>query len=280
MKRLKSNFWKDWIFTLFIIIISLVFILLPFVWKDSEKVSYFGNIGGATLGIIGAYLVMRYQINREREQAEEEKQPLLVTGIVEGNKLPFQFGKDLHTNLKPLSSKEPFSDVTIDLINGGTTPIFNLKCILNIPDLKEQVAEYSKYNNNKASLKFSDNLKEMEMFSYTFRNEENKKNIFWQIQRIEGDSFMVIMPGMKESVHLPSSFILLMSFWISNIYSNTGDVKTTYLDIELHYQDYKLNDKCETIRIYQSKCGLVSNVNTTSGLTSVSFTLDSKKLLN
>ncbi|MBP1043818.1 hypothetical protein I6N95_22570 [Vagococcus sp. BWB3-3] len=216
-KRLICTLMVFLAFTvLFTLIIGIVMKIprLPFIGGSEEGwLGYWGGTLGSLIGIMGAYLVMKEQLNVEKEQEEKERDPILTLGKGEAITLERYL-------LNPEVIKVP-------IINGGQTPVFNVKISYVI--LKETLS-----NTGKDEIDISNNF-----FSFDIDKIHVMMASSTEIQYIS-----VLMPGEKQNVNLGKSISQLYFYHMDNI--DKSEIEHNYEDFKiqiiLEYQDYK-NEK-------------------------------------
>lgn len=186
---------------------------LPFIGGSEEGwLGFWGGALGALIGIVGAYLVMREQINVEKKQKEEELNPILTLG--KGDMVSLEH---------PIQNSNLIS---IPIINGGQTPVFNLRVSYVI--LEETLLNVEK-NEDKKNI--SNNF-----FSFDDGDARIMMPTTTEIKYIS-----VLMPGEKQEIDLGMGVSHFYFYYVEN--TNKNEINRVFntfnIKIVLDYQDYK-----------------------------------------
>ncbi|URZ86806.1 hypothetical protein [Floricoccus penangensis] len=224
MKKYLSDIWKNWrttikiiggillgvIFSALIVGIMMKIPKLPFIGGDEDGwMGFWGGILGSLFGVLGAYLVMVTQINVEKSLKEEENNPILILGKGDYVRLKNEYNNAIET-------------ICLPIINGGKTPVFNLKISYLITD--------------EVSMRISDSNLFNDFIEYKDEYESTMVRRKREFQYIS-----ILMSGKSENIKLP--YIINNVYWkyIESIKNDVTDEKDFdfKMKIILEYQDYK-----------------------------------------
>ncbi|WP_161840992.1 hypothetical protein [Candidatus Enterococcus huntleyi] len=208
---------------LFILFISLMLVALfigiimkiprlPFIGGSEDGwFGFWGGILGSLMGVIGAYFVMKEQLNVEKKEQEKKLRPIITLGKGHYTTLTEEL---LETEL-----------LKIPIINGGQTPIFNITL---------------KYDFINEELLTQDTNEKIELNGDWFTIGSNM--IFAKSHEMA--YLPVLMPG-EHSVIACSSIVSEIFFYCmkdikKSEYRNIKDLKFKIL---LDYQDYNNENK-------------------------------------
>lgn len=185
----------------------------PFIGGSEEGwLGFWGGALGSLIGIMGAYLVMREQINVEKKQKEEELIPILTLGKGDLVKLE-----------RPIQNSKLIS---IPIINGGQTPVFNLR-------ISYVILEETLLNVGKSEDK---NTVNNDFFSFDDSEAKIMMPTTTEIKYIS-----VLMPGEKQEFDLGSGMSHFYFYYVEN--TNKNEINRVSNDFKikmvLEYQDYK-----------------------------------------
>lgn len=221
MKDLKKKITNNKVIITYItisIIITYTLMNLPSIFKGgvtSDWIGFWGNLVGSFLGILGAFIVVKYQLREEKKKDLEEKKPKLIIGVENYKNKKIKPGYDLGDEDTKLNYRNKLSKITVPLINGGLTPVFNLKFYYEIVDYNEVFSYYEEYsdeNEMEVRRDFHDS-------KYKLMIAEKYSDSIYSIYS-RTDDVSVIMPGEKIDLNMPKVFIQLIKFYFSNIYTN------------------------------------------------------------
>lgn len=235
------------------------------------SISWDGVLGliGALIGVFGAYLVMRHQIKKESEQViqteKREKEPLVVPGISNIKDLKFEIGRDLVQNGRYFHELKRFSGVTVPIINGGTTPIFDVRYHYELENLEEFSNIFSKDQSPKDSnpkayfeMKTKSNLKNdrnhpknWHEFSYRYKYIKGEiEHGRWVNEMIlpYSDVLSVILPGEIGNINLPKFITMVLSYYfemydIFYFSDEDSDRITPIIKVNIRYKDYEMVER-------------------------------------
>lgn len=186
---------------------------LPFIGGTEEGwMEYWGGILGSLFGVLGAYLVMKAQIDTEKKERAKELSPILALG--QGDEILIDLNSDEENKLM------------IPLINGGQTPVFNIEISVVIPDrLSELISDESTSS----------------MFTF-FCIRKNGKQTFHIRKTIQTSYISILMPGEKQDIILSSILNpIFIAFFKKNTTAEAFD--NFSLKFLINYQDYKSENK-------------------------------------
>lgn len=186
---------------------------LSFIGGTEEGwMEYWGGILGSLFGVLGAYLVMKTQIDTEKKEREKELSPILALG--QGDEI-----------LIDPNSDEAYK-LMIPLINGGQTPVFNIEISVLIPDrLLELISDESTSSS-----------------STPFCIIKNGKETLYIRSTIQTSYISILMPGEKQDIILSS--ILNHIFIAFFKKSTTAEAFNNFsLKFLINYQDYRSENK-------------------------------------
>ncbi|MFP3931307.1 hypothetical protein U8V08_10270, partial [Enterococcus faecium] len=195
-------------------IIGTLLMCLPKLWEFDGTpdgwLGYWGGVIGALFGVIGAYLVMNEQIKYDKEQKKLEKEPVIIPGSSEKEKFDLEPGKEISSDPSYFHEIRHFTNLSIPLINGGTTPIFDIEYYYEFDNEDELAKEYDGRLNTKYNypqLRFiSDTTNSEKNYTiemcYEYMNGKGVKVLKRDKEKVLAftDSESVLMPG--ESIHL------------------------------------------------------------------------------
>lgn len=195
---------------------------LSFIGGSEEGwMSYWGGVIGSIFGVIGAYLVMKTQLDEERKEKKREKEARIIlsnTRVTKGAMLiDSYFNKD---------KKEIF--IGIPLANVGATPVTHIKYEIGIMNFEEATSDYSaggeetrivngfnkntEYNGLDGILTVSPfTLRTGPGFWINLEGEEINGGLRYDESKSKG-SIPVVMPGKIESLVIPNEIISLYIF--------------------------------------------------------------------
>lgn len=205
--------------------LGVIIMSIPRLWVFSGSedgwLSYWGGIVGAVLGVVGAFSVMRMQINQELNDKKKEKEAKVVlsnTRIMKGAKLIESY---FDKNIQEIHRGVP-------LINVGTTPITNINYLFKIINFEEATSDYlaggeetrvvDGFNENTSYagldglLKVSPiHLRDGPGFLISFQGVKISGSLRYDQSKSKG-TIPVIMPGQTEYLNLPNEIISLYVF--------------------------------------------------------------------
>lgn len=276
IKFLKKYFVLRLILILFsILIIVLILIPLsvglgikyidyvPFLNKipgdNGDWLGFWSGYLGSMIGVGGAYYVMKHQLNFEHKKELEEKKSLLIPGVKEYTDLELIDGKDLLNDGRWIKDYQAFSEVTFPLINGGKTPVFDIKYCFEISNFTKFK---SLYTNDNMLVEMNPRMfireeSKIDFLYYTYIYEDSKGNGRHKMITLKNLNYLnfssVIMPGESIDLKMPMVAILLLSYSFSNfmLYSNSSDERMLLPEmvLKINYKDYQLNDQERTFNI-------------------------------
>ncbi|MFS1033389.1 hypothetical protein ACFC9G_15685 [Enterococcus casseliflavus] len=224
MRKWLADIWKNWetiikivggillgvIFSALIVGIMMKIPKLPFIGGDEDGwMGFWGGIFGSLFGVMGAYLVMRAQINAEKVQKEEEFNPILILGK----------GKRIVFKRDTLNEK----NMELPLINGGQTPVTNIEISYFIPD--EMLLDFIKDSSWHGDF-----------------IEIRSENEIMHIRRTgEMQYIPILMPGEKQDIELSFTANIFYFEYIKSFTKDDFNIKYKNFKIKiiLKYQDYK-----------------------------------------
>lgn len=215
---------------------------LPFIGGSPEGwLGYWGGLIGAALGTIGAYLVMRYQLKEEKEERKSEKNPILVIGAKKYTFPCIKNEYELVANNIELSNESTIFDLRVPLINGGISPVFNLRIAYEIVDHNNMLKNYETFSEKKTGLELKKGRKQ------TVKNKILFSSCYggtWMNTFSRGDSISVIMPGDTVELELPDAYRKLIQYlYINVIPSCTTSYQKPILKIRIFFENYELKEQ-------------------------------------
>lgn len=232
--EMGSNIWKI-VFGIFIFLFGGISSLILFDLIDITLDSYL-SFFASIIGIIGAYGVANYQINKE-------KRPLIILGNKKYQNLPMIGGKNLNNPSESIKKSDKFSDLTVPIINGGNSAVFNISIEYEFDNLEEIIKDYKKANTDEYYLKYDNN----QLLRHISNDERSSSIRYDGNKKYFTDEIPVIMPGESHNVQIPTLFLELLQYFCNNRLIVFDDeykvawlpkVKTT-----MCYDDYKMNRK-------------------------------------
>ncbi|MEK4152311.1 MULTISPECIES: hypothetical protein [Carnobacterium] len=210
---------------------------------------------GALIGVFSAYLVVNHQLKKENEQALDTekrlKEPLIVPGTAKFDDVEIHPGKDLVKDGKYFHDLKRFSDVTIPIINGGTTPVFDITYYFEIENIEEFAKIFSKDNTLKESIPsaYFQSTEEKEysfIYEYIYKNDEKVQRRKEYEKALKYTNVLsVIMPGETEHINLSKLVIMFLSYYLEMydmFYRTDTGKEEIFPEIKVHikYKDYEM----------------------------------------
>ncbi len=231
---------KNKLLILFILFISGLIASTIIIGGSSEGwLGFWGGIVGSMLGVVGAYLVMKTQLDKEKKEKKKEKEPILVFGITSFENLMLNPGYDLINPQQKIKFKNKLSNLSVPLINGGISPIFNIRMIFQLIDHDDMFKIYDKYSETSSKYK-------MMFKSKKSANQILVGNSWWGVFPKAAHT-PVLMSGEQIAIKLPNVYMLTIEYYLLNIY---GNIKLTekkmplpVLKVKANYEDYELQDR-------------------------------------
>ncbi len=245
-------------------IIGTLLMWLPKLWKfDGSSdgwLGYWGGVIGALFGVIGAYLVMNEQIKYEEEQKKLEKEPLIVPGSSEKETFDLVPGKELASDPNYFHEIRHFTNLSIPLINGGATPIFDIEYYYEFNNEDELAEEYDGGKNvkdNYPQLKFiPDTSGSEQKYSvetiYEYTNAKGQRSLKRECEKVLSftNSESVLMPGESMQLFIDKKINMIFSYIFQSIFILLDDnIVFPDIKVTVRYKDYELNPKILTFNI-------------------------------
>lgn len=221
---------------------------------NSDWLGFWSGYLGSIIGIGGAYYVMRRQLEIENKKELKDKEPLLVPGTAEYNNLVLIPGKDMVNDGEWFKDLKEFSEVSFPLINGGTTPVFDIKYSYTIENFDEYKKIFTKeaisptivprmYIDGDVSI-----VESLHYFhEYENSNGKKGKRLVRKNNLNFANSLPVIMPGETQGIKLPITAIMLLSYTFTNHIMYDRDINSDLilpeLTVTIRYKDYQLKEK-------------------------------------
>lgn len=260
---------------LFDIIMKKEMILLSISWDGVLSIDGVLGFIGALIGVFSAYLVVNHQLKKENEQAlyteKRLKEPLIVPGTAQFDDVKLSPGKDLVKDGKYFHDLKRFSDVTIPIINGGTTPVFDISYFYEIENIEEFASIFSKENvpvNSSPSAYFQSTEQKEYSFTYlyTYMNdgtEQNRKVIEKALKY--NNVLSVIMPGETENINLSKLVTMFLKHYLEMyeiFYLNEEDKEEILPKIKVHirYKDYEMKERKFEYNIFLGSINMSNNI--------------------
>lgn len=221
---------------------------------NGDWLGFWSGYLGSIVGIGGAYYVMRHQLEIENKKELKDKQPLLVPGTIEYPNLVLIPGKDMISNGQWFKDLKEYSEVTFPLVNGGTTPVFDVKynyTINNFDKYKKIFTKEAMHPTKVPRMYIDDNAGSLESLYYFHEYEDSNGTIRSSSVKKHNinytNSFPVIMPGETQGVRLPIIAIMLLSYTFTNhiLYFKdiNNDLILPELTVVIRYKDYQLKER-------------------------------------
>ena len=180
---------------------------LPFIGGSEEGwLGFWGGIFGSLLGVLGAYLVMKDQLDTEKSEKEQSMKPIVT------------FGKGRTVVLTDRNITK--TNVEIPIINGGQSPVFNLTITYEI--LEEEIFSNDAFRGNIEFIGESILVKHG-----GFEFPKNSEIIY----------IPVLMPGEHNSVKI-NSFISELYFYLLSQSKLKEEVPDFKFKISLEFRNY------------------------------------------
>jgi hypothetical protein len=205
-REIKYLLWIVVAFLLVTLVIGLCLKLpdLPFIGgSDDAWIGYWGGAIGSIFGIIGAYVVMRFQFDHDRRETDREKETMLVLSNKYSIKFPLKAQRDTTNN------------ITLQLINGGITPAFNIFVFIDFPaSIMESV------------------------------NDDRKEKVS-KSQKEPLEVIPVIMPGESKEITVANEYFELFFDFLDNreIIKEEDGISLIEFFLDIDYENYKQEDK-------------------------------------
>lgn len=106
-------------------------------FEPSDWLTVIANIFTTILTVGVTIYIFESGDKREKLKIKQENKPLLVLGISTYNDIDISNVVDLEDREIPLNEMKKDSNVTLPLINGGRTPIFNISYYFSIENVEE-----------------------------------------------------------------------------------------------------------------------------------------------
>lgn len=221
---------------------------------NGDWLGFWSGYLGSIVGIGGAYYVMRHQLEIENKKESKDKEPLLVPGTAEHTNLILIPGKDMSNDGQWFKDLKEFSEVSFPLINGGTTPIFDIKysyTIDNFDEYKKIFTKEAMFSTMVPRMYIGSIIDSVDSLHYfhEYEKEDGIKGTCWVRKHILNYSnfLPVIMPGETKSVKLPITAIMLLSYTFSNYIMYLEDINKDFilpeLTVALSYKDFQLKER-------------------------------------
>lgn len=196
--------------------------------SEDGWMGYWGSLIGSAIGLIGAFSVMRMQLISEKKERDEGKKPVLVLGNAQYKEAIAESFRD---PVFPISKV-----ISIPLINGGQTPVFNLKITYFLKNDVIQGINTTKYK------------KTVETNSKTGRGyiilkRKDRDIVYLNLDEGTGKSYSVIMPGATLELIIPQQHTEMLLFYYESLlldYTMEKNSLTHFLTMEIEFKDYKM----------------------------------------
>lgn len=242
---------KEWIKLILIICISTFIFGVLIMWIPKLKIlggssdgwlGYWGGIIGSMVGVLGAYSIMNKQLDEERVARKQEKESILVIGSNQYSDILIQRGKNFFDN-EPLKQDLDVGEfLTVPLINGGQTPVFNIRIMCEVINHSDIFNVFQKYSDEKFKIRdYPANGVIQESIMY------NTKLISAIVPKKRRPfNIPVVLPGAQEDIELNNAFMLMINYYFFNIFGNLKyneeKIPNPIIKINIIYEDYELKE--------------------------------------
>lgn len=227
---------------------------------------------GSFVGVLGAFWIATYQ-NRENIKKEvKEKEPKVLFGATNYREANFIVGYDFYEeNL----NKKRESNLTIPIINGGETNIYDIAINFKILNHNNYMLDYAKKSDSIKELKSKNPL-----FGGAMSLDIENDNILFKynngirrgFKTLKLKSYVEGIPILSKQesldINLPYTFAALIQYCAINVsYKNNSGktiIKSPILESKIMYKDYLDEPQNKTVYTvaYIRKVSIKSSVNT------------------
>lgn len=242
---------KEWFKLILIILISTFLFGVLIMWLPKMKIlggssdgwlGYWGGIIGSMVGVLGAYSIMNKQLNEEKNTRKKEKESILVVGSNQYSDVLMQRGKNIFDKEYIKSDRKVEECLTVPLINGGQTPVFNIRIMCELVNHSNIYLVFQKYSDENFTIKdYPADGVIQEGIIYTTKTASSiipKKTRPFDIP--------VILPGNQENIDLNNAFMLMINYYFFNIFGNLKfkeeKIPNPIVKVNIIYEDYELKE--------------------------------------
>lgn len=178
------------------------------------------SLFGAFIGIIGAYGIATYQIRENDKRELKSKLPALVLGSISYKNASFVPGFDF---CEEESTNPTESNITIPLINGGITNVYDITVNFNVFNYENYLEKYKEASNDienekrsfiiKSSLALPDNDNEIKFTTIT----PTGKSVNFLKNKSFIDGFPILFPQKSTEINIPFTYARLIQYHTTNI---------------------------------------------------------------
>lgn len=222
--------------------------------EKEDWLGFWSGYLGSIVGIGGAYYVMKHQLNVENKKEQKDKEPLLVPGTAQYTNLLLTNGKDMVNDGKWFKDLKEFSEASFPLVNGGITPVFDIKYCYTIENIEEYKEIFTKESmisemSPKMYIRTRTDGTDVIHYYHDYEDDNGKEGSRWvQKSNLNYLDFSpVIMPGESINIKLPITAIILLSYSFSNFFLyekfKGKEIILPELTLSISYKDYQLEEK-------------------------------------
>lgn len=194
------------------------------------------SLYGSLLGVLGAYLVMKKQLNKEKEVRNFENEPLIVVNNTKNYLSNFRINYDLIDDGKKYNVTRKSSQIELPLTNIGRTAVYNLSYffeINNLDEIKRKVENESGGLNPK--------IKEIdgeEYFCFSYEGRNSSINTSYKISKVT--RFMShLLPGETKSINVSSIVSFFWNYNATSFIYRKNPVFNPDISLYIVYTDYQ-----------------------------------------
>lgn len=230
---------------------------------NGDWLGFWSGYLGSIIGIGGAYYVMKHQLTEENKKELKDKKPLLVVGTNEYTNLSLIPGRDIINEGKWVHNLGNFSDAVFPLVNGGTTPVFDIKysyTINNFDKYKNLYKKNSKHITEDHGLSIDSNEINEEIIEnlyYNYVSSDSDGEFRKRLKILKNTNYVdfasVIMPGESINLRMPLTATVLVNYSFFNYFKYTENgidrLLLPELTLKVSYKDYELKDRTKLFQI-------------------------------
>ncbi|WEG74406.1 hypothetical protein [Vagococcus intermedius] len=210
MKKIVKNIFGNWKIIVFVMIVIPIFIgilllLIDYVpllkripGSNGDWLGFWGGYIGAAMGVLGAYYIMKKQI-------ESDKESILYLGIFKKENIKILKGIDI-VNGSRIETGVDFSSITMPLINAGKGPIFDIEYSFEIDNLNHLIKSYEKREELRDIQLTNEFIKFTSIDNY--REEVDTYLEIYPFIKLGG----FLLPNDTLAIHLPNYIQILLTY--------------------------------------------------------------------
>ncbi|WP_373738883.1 MULTISPECIES: hypothetical protein [Jeotgalibaca] len=201
---------------------------------------------GSIIGVYGAYWVMKKQITADHQKEKENNKPIIILGNSFHKEKELKLGYDLG-NPDLFLKNGVLSTISMPLINGGKTPIFNIRAGFHIINHNNIFEKYMDFNSD--TFKIHADSKEL---NYVCRSYDSMIN---QTLNLNGgiNRYPILMPNEQIEIPMPPCYIALIQHYFTNIH-RTEQLAYPIVLIKIVFSDYEMNEVTKDYYVVMNEC--------------------------